>query len=99
VRVITATNRNLKQLVEAGSFRGDFYYRINVLPIVLPPDIVQGREQPLPNPSADVSLDGRKKRELIQALDQANGNQSLAGRILGISRVTVWNRMHRYGIR
>ena len=37
VRVITATNRNLKQLVEAGSFRSDFYYRINVLPIVLPP--------------------------------------------------------------
>ena len=37
VRVITATNRNLKQLVEAGSFRSDFYYRINVLPIVPPP--------------------------------------------------------------
>jgi two-component system, NtrC family, response regulator HydG len=37
VRVITATNRNLKQLVEAGSFRSDIYYRINVLPIVLPP--------------------------------------------------------------
>ena len=172
VRVITATNRNLKQLVEAGSFRSDFYYRINVLPIVLPPlreriedipllaetffrriqlkndktirgispeamqvlvrypwpgnvrelksafeyafvtcmesridvqhlppDIFQAREQSLPTPAADINLDERKKRELIQALDQANGNQSLAGRILGISRVTVWNRMHRYGIR
>jgi transcriptional regulator of acetoin/glycerol metabolism len=53
----------------------------------------------LPTPPADISLDERKKRELIQALDQANGNQSLAGRILGISRVTVWNRMHRYGLR
>jgi transcriptional regulator of acetoin/glycerol metabolism len=65
----------------------------------LPPDIVQGGEHPLPTPSADISLDERKKRELIQALDQANGNQSLAGRILGISRVTVWNRIHRYGLR
>jgi PAS domain S-box-containing protein len=172
VRVITATNRNLRQLVEAGSYRSDFYYRINVLPIVLPPlrervedipllaetffrriqlkndkpirgispeamqalvrypwpgnvrelksafeyafvtcmnskidvqhlppDIVPGKNQSPAISSTDISLDERKKRELIEALDQAKGNQSLAGRILGISRVTVWNRMHRYGIR
>jgi two-component system, NtrC family, response regulator HydG len=172
VRVITATNRNLKQLVEAGIFRGDFYYRINVLPIEipplrervedipllaemffrriqlksnkpiqgispaamqalvryswpgnvrelksafeyafvacmenmidiqhLPPDVIMARDQHAVRLLADISLDERKKQELEQALAQAKGNQSLAGRILGISRVTVWNRMHRYGIR
>ncbi len=37
VRVITATNRNLEQMIEAGTFRLDLYYRINVFPIYLPP--------------------------------------------------------------
>ena len=36
-RIISATNRNLKQLVEQGVFREDFYYRINVIPIQVPP--------------------------------------------------------------
>ncbi|GAB6142668.1 sigma-54 interaction domain-containing protein [Desulfocicer niacini] len=36
-RIITATNRDLKQLVDAGQLREDFYYRINVIPICLPP--------------------------------------------------------------
>jgi transcriptional regulator of aroF, aroG, tyrA and aromatic amino acid transport len=36
-RIITATNRNLEQLVAQKSFRQDLYYRINVLPIHIPP--------------------------------------------------------------
>lgn len=172
VRIITATNRNLRQLVENGSFRGDFYYRINVLPIELPPlrervedipliaemffkriqlksnkgiqgispeamqalvrypwpgnvrelksafeyafvtcmeskieprhlppDITAVRQNAPAQPTAEMSLNERKKQELIEALQQAKGNQSLAARALGISRVTVWNRMHRYGLR
>jgi transcriptional regulator of acetoin/glycerol metabolism len=40
----------------------------------------------------------RQRRELIEALQQTGGNQTRAARHLGINRVTVWNRMRRYGI-
>ncbi len=36
-RVLTATNRNLDEMIKDGSFREDLYYRINVFPIVVPP--------------------------------------------------------------
>jgi two-component system NtrC family response regulator len=37
VRIIVATNRNLKMMVDAGNFREDFFYRLNVFPIFIPP--------------------------------------------------------------
>lgn len=37
VRVIAATNQNLGQLIEKGLFRQDLYYRLNVIPVRIPP--------------------------------------------------------------
>ncbi len=37
VRVISATNKNLDQLIEAGDFRHDLFYRLNVIPFQVPP--------------------------------------------------------------
>ncbi|GAB6147218.1 sigma-54 interaction domain-containing protein [Desulfocicer niacini] len=172
VRIITATNRDLEELIEKNEFRQDLLFRINVIPIHLPPlrerkedipllissfikrlNIKTGKtitgvshdameafmeyhwpgnirelknameysfvttEGPVIQPShlpkkistpqetiphlvKAVTKEGDldEKSRLIQALQQTNGNQSKAAKLLNINRVTVWNRMKKYGI-
>ncbi len=173
VRIISATNWNLQQLIEKGKFRRDFFFRINVIPIHLPPlrdrledipllaeaffrkirlksdknikgiskqamDVLMSYEWPgnvrelksafeyafvtchdslilpehLPpatgrihfSPAASESrrpsYDMREieKQELIEALKKSGGNQSRTAEMLGVSRVTIYNRMKRYGV-
>ncbi len=172
VRIISATNRDLLKLVKHGKFRKDFYYRINVIPIILPPlrervdDIPLLAEsffrkmvlkkgkaiQGISNEAMDLlvsynwpgnirelksafeyafvschddmilpyhfpatiyrwkkpakiskkrdtfNLKEIEKQKLLEALEKVDGNQSKAADILGVSRVTVWNRMKRFGI-
>jgi len=170
VRVISATNQDLEARVAEGAFREDLYYRINVIPIRIPPlrervediplladfffrriRLKSGRSitgigrdamerllthdwpgnvrelrsalefafvacqgpmiQPDHLPPHLVSGRGRlrdsapedredvQKRRLIEALEASGGNQTRAAKILGVSRVTVWNRMKKYGVR
>lgn len=47
VRVIVATSRNLEKLVSQNKFREDLYYRLNVIPILLPPLKERGEDIPI----------------------------------------------------
>jgi len=170
VRIITATHKNLEQLIAKGLFREDFFFRINVFPLHCPtlsermedlPFIVQSfikhnsiqsgkkilgltpeameilssypwpgnvRElrnaieyafvlcaggaigkQHLPpkilktiGASSKLSIcypdDSDEREKFLKVLQQAGGNQSEAARMLGVSRVTIWKRMKKYGI-
>jgi PAS domain S-box-containing protein len=46
LRIVAATNRNLHASLDAGRFRKDFYYRIHILPIYLPP--LKSRKEDIP---------------------------------------------------
>jgi len=172
VRIISATNQDLLELVEQGVYRKDFYFRINVIPIFLPPlrhrvedipmlsesllkklalkenknikgmskdtvevlmnhswpgnvrelkgafeyalvtchdEIIQPHHLPETifrprrksigvSSKSSFNMHEIEKRELLEALKKTKGNQSKAAELLGVSRVTVWNRMKRYGI-
>jgi transcriptional regulator with PAS, ATPase and Fis domain len=170
VRVITATNKTLPELISQGLFREDLFYRINVIPIHLPPLRERREDIPLLTDSfihrlrdkRDKDIKGlspqtmrlfmqhswpgnirelkssleyafvlaeqgyiepehlpqnilepdepvtdttpvateaqEQKQQLVRALRQSGGNKSEAARILGINRVTVMNRMRKYGI-
>jgi len=46
VRILAATNKDIEELVQTGKFRADLYYRINVLPIYIPP--LRSRPEDIP---------------------------------------------------
>jgi two-component system, NtrC family, response regulator HydG len=172
VRIITATNRDLPELISRGAFRQDLFFRINVIPVQLPPLRERKEDIPLlaetffqkikfksrksiegiandamaclmayewpgnvrelksafeyafvtcqeamirphhlpPNllsaravpekPAGPRAFNREEiqRIELVEALEEADGNQSKAAERLGITRVTVWNRMRRFGI-
>jgi PAS domain S-box-containing protein len=173
VRIITATNRNLENLIAKGLFRKDLFFRINVIPVHLPP--LRNRREDIPlladfffneirlknrkpirnigdaamallmehpwpgnvrelksaleyafvtcqdgiiaprhlppaingnaagstpqiNRKIGLNREQIKRLELIEALEATGGNQSRAAELLGVSRVTIWNRMRRFGV-
>ncbi|MGC2853987.1 nif-specific transcriptional activator NifA [Novispirillum sp. DQ9] len=63
VRLISATNKNLEEAVAAGDFRADLYYRINVVPVFLPP--LREREGDIP----------RLARHFLERFNEDNGRR------------------------
>ncbi|HXM36954.1 MAG TPA: sigma-54 dependent transcriptional regulator, partial [Pyrinomonadaceae bacterium] len=75
IRLIAASNRDLEQMIEAGTFRRDLFYRLNVVPLVLPP--LRDRQDDIPVLAAHFALKFAAKHvrpkpeldpELIEAL-------------------------------
>jgi two-component system response regulator HydG len=71
-----------------------------IYPDQLPPLLGGGLTGLAPGdaPGATPTREPSQKVELIAALQQTGGNQSQAARILGVNRMTVANRIRKYGI-
>jgi DNA-binding NtrC family response regulator len=64
----------------------------------LPPEVASGEAPAGEGASASLAI-GANERELIRkALDQAGGNRRRTAEALGISPVTLWRKMKRYGL-
>ena len=75
VRAITATNKDLRQLVGEGQFADDLYYRLNVIPIVIPP--LRDRREDIP-----VLVDHFLRKHARRASKQIDGIEETARQAL-----------------
>jgi two-component system response regulator AtoC len=84
VRIITATNKDLKQLADEGRFRSDLYYRLSVIPIHIPP-LRERKEDILPLANHFISRYGKlrhgEKYTISQQVQQVLLDYSWPGNI------------------
>jgi two-component system NtrC family response regulator len=77
VRIITATSMNLEEAVQHGVFREDLYYRLNVIPVQLPP--LRERKDDIPALAAHFLRKYAKEQDtLIKTINQSAIRQMMA---------------------
>jgi transcriptional regulator with GAF, ATPase, and Fis domain len=105
VRVLAATNRNLRDMVAQGSFREDLFYRLNVIHLVVPP--LRERREDIPNLvnyflQQFMRNDGRVDREVspeaMAVLSQYHWPGNVRELANVIERVTVTARGQSIGV-
>ena len=77
VRVIAATNKNLEEEIEKGTFREDLYFRLNVIPIHVPP-LRERREDIPPLVRHFVDLFSRENNCASEALHAGGAGRAAA---------------------
>ena len=74
VRIVAATNRDLQKLVSEGRMRSDFYYRVHVIPIYLPPLRERSGDLPLLIDHIMAEIDPRRTRPIsAEVMDRLMG--------------------------
>jgi transcriptional regulator of acetoin/glycerol metabolism len=89
---------NVRELKSAFEYAFVTCQDLVIQPYHFPPTVNSAQRSVKNTKTPILNRTDMKKKQLIEALESAGGNQSRAAEILGISRVTVWNCMKRYGI-
>src|SRR5574338_1703741 len=71
VRIISATNKNLKDEIEAGNFREDLYHRLNVIPLNIPPLKERTEDIPILAESFSNDITSRHKKPPVKFEEDA----------------------------
>jgi len=79
VRIIAATNRDLAPMIEAGTFREDLFYRLNVVPIELPP--LRERTQ---------DIEVLAKHFLVEAAEEGLPRRAISNDAIAALEVRMW---------